>query len=107
MIIAYIAHPIGGDIEANLTDIRRIVRKINIERPDVVPFVPYYADILSLDDTIPAERARGMANDTEIIRRGIPDEIWLTGERISAGMQAEIDAAELAGIPVRNLINLL
>jgi hypothetical protein len=31
MTIAYIAHPISGDVEANLADICRIVRKINLE----------------------------------------------------------------------------
>lgn len=104
MIIAYIAHPIGGDIEANLADLRRIVRRINLEYPDVVPFVPYYGDIVSLDDTVPEERSRGIKNDLEIISRGIPDELWLTGDRISSGMTAEMDMATRFNIPVKNMI---
>lgn len=107
MIIAYIAHPISGDIEANLADLRRIVRKINLEYPDVVPFVPYYADIVSLDDTLPEERARGIKNDLEIISRGIPDELWLTGGRVSKGMTAEWDMAVKFGIPVKDMLNKL
>lgn len=107
MIIAYIAHPISGDIEANLTNLRRIVRKINLEHTDVYPFVPYYADVVSMDDNLQEERARGVKNDMEIIRRGIPDEIWLTGDHISFGMGFERAAALERGIPVINKIGKL
>lgn len=107
MKIVYIAHPISGDVEGNLADLRRIVRKINLEYPDVVPFVPYYADIVSLDDNIPEERARGMKNDMEIIERGIPDELWLTGNRVSFGMGMERIAAIKHGIPVIDKTNQL
>jgi hypothetical protein len=100
MKIAYIAHKISGDIEANLTDLRRIIRAINIEYPDVVPFCPYYVDIVSLDDNVPAERERGIANDTELICRGFIDEVWLTGDSISTGMKSEADMAAIFGIPV-------
>lgn len=106
MTIAYIAHPISNDIDANLADIRRIVRKINLEYPDVVAFVPYYVDIVSLDDTIPAERARGIANDIAILRSGCVDEMWLTGGRISPGMQAEKELAEELGIPVKDMLGI-
>lgn len=107
MKIVYIAHPISGDIEGNLADLRRIVRKINMEFPDVVPFVPYYADIVSLDDNIPEERERGIKNDIAILKSGCVDEVWLTGERISNGMAAEKDLASKLGIPVYDFINKL
>lgn len=106
MKIVFVAHPISGDIEANLADIRRIVRRINLQYPDVVPFVPYYVDVVSLYDTIPEERARGIKNDMEILTRKIPDELWLTGDRISYGMSCEKNAAEIIGIPVINKLNL-
>lgn len=105
MKVAYIAHPISGDIEANLADLRRIVRKINLEQPDVVPFVPYYVDIVSLDDNVPEERERGIKNDTYILRSGVVDEVWLTGARLSTGMAAEKNLAIEMGIPVIDLIN--
>jgi len=107
MTIAYIAHPISGDIEANLADLRRIVKKINLQYPMIMPFVPYYADVVSMDDRIPEERARGIRNDIEIISRKVPDQLWLTGKSISAGMQAEADAARAAGIPVYDYTNKL
>ncbi len=106
MKIAYIAHPISGDVDGNLADIRRIVRKVNIEYLDIVPFVPYYADVVSMDDTVPSERARGIANDMAILSSGLIDEVWLTGRRVSSGMQSEIENANKMGIPVINHLNL-
>lgn len=108
MKICYIAHPIGGDIENNLADLRRIVRKINLDAGiDIVPFVPYYADIVSMDDNIPSERQRGINNDTAILESGIVDQLWLTGPRLSAGMKAEKEIAERMGIPVHDFIGML
>ena len=107
MTIVYIAHPISGDIEANLADIRRIVRKINMENPDYVPLVPYYADIVSLDDTIPEERARGIANGIAVINSGLIEEVWLTGNRLSSGMYEEAELAKSLNIAVMDYINKL
>lgn len=107
MKIVYIAHPISGDIEGNLADLRRIVRKINLEQLDIVPFVPYYADIVSLDDNVPSERERGIKNDIAILESGVVDEVWLTGESISNGMAAEKTKAKQLGIPVFDFINIL
>lgn len=107
MKIAYIAHPIGGDIQGNLSDLRRILRLINVTHSDVVPFCPYYSDIVSLDDNVPEERARGIANDTTILRSGLVHEMWLTGERISTGMSHEAAIAKEMGIPIIDLIGKL
>lgn len=107
MRIVYIAHPIGGKVQENLADLRRIIKRINLEYPDVVPFVPYYADVVSMDDNIPEQRERGIKNDMEILDRGIPDEVWLTGSTISFGMAMEHEKAVQKGIPVKNLINQL
>lgn len=100
MKMVYIAHPISGDIAGNLEKIRTIVRQINIEQPNVVPFAPYWLDCHALDDTNPVERQRGINNDGEYFRRLVMDEVWLCGDRISNGMQAEIDLANELGIPV-------
>ena len=110
-MIVYIAHRISAPtregIEANLADIRRIVRRINMEQMDIVPFVPYYCDIVSMDDNVPAERERGIWNDTEILRSGIVDQLWLTGDSISTGMTTEAEMSEILGIPVVNKIGQL
>jgi len=100
MKISYIAHPIGGDVEGNLAKIRDIVREINLTEPDTVPFVPYYADCVSMDDSVAAERVRGIKNDHQFFYKGVIDEVRLYGDRISAGMKSEIILARDYGIPV-------
>lgn len=101
MRIAYIAHPIGGDVKNNLAKIRKICKKINQEENQVVPFAPYFLDLLILDDSIPEERARGIRNGTELIRRNFIDEIRLYGDRISPGMWSEIRLAIDMGIKIQ------
>lgn len=99
--IAYIAHPIGGDVEDNLRSLRRVIYNINKYEKDVVPFCPYYADVVSLDDNDPLQRARGIENDMAILKRpGMVDELRLYGERISEGMRDEIIVAVNMGIPI-------
>lgn len=89
MIIAYIAHPIGGDVEGNLARIREIVKHIN-STTNVVPLVPYYSDVASCDDNDPLMRARCIRNDHAIIASGIVNEMWLYGDKISKGMFDEV-----------------
>ncbi len=100
MKIVYIAHPISGDIKSNLESIRKIVREINLNDHDVVPFAPYWLDCHALDDQIQEERERGIKNDIELFNRGFIDEVWLYGNRISSGMMAEIELSQKLGIPV-------
>lgn len=99
MKIAYIAHPVGGDVENNLTLIREIVLKINLEEEDVVPFVPYYSDVVSMDDSNPEQRARGIKNNIHLLQ--FCDELRLYGDRISEGMWLEIAKARELNIPIR------
>lgn len=119
--IVYIAHPISGDIEANLKDLSRILRVINkdchpLNLPfdvgllsynfnDIIPVAPYYADIISLDDNNPLERKRGIENDTALIMTGIFKELWLTGDKISFGMSEEIKLFRLLGYPILDYTN--
>lgn len=100
MKIVYIAHPISGDKESNMFAITEIVKGINTTDDDIVSFVPYYADCIALDDDNPFERARGIRNNTELFNRKVMDEVWLFGDRISKGMQAEVELAISLGIPV-------
>lgn len=100
MKIIFISHPIGGDVMLNLSRIMDIVREINKTMPDIVPLAPYFADVLAMNDNDPEERARGLKNGLSVIESGMVDELWLYGNRISEGMQMEIDAAKKKGIPV-------
>lgn len=118
--IVYIAHPISGDIDANLKDLARILRIINTDSifgtrvcymddifnfSNIIPIAPYYADIVSLDDNNPIERKRGIENDIAIIETGVFDELWLTGTHISLGMKEEIKLFVLQGKPVIDYTN--
>jgi len=107
MKICYIAHPISGDLEKNLADIRRIVRKINLTLDHIVPFVPYYADCVSMVDSLPNERERGIRNDIYLLSSGFVNELWLTGDVLSSGMRAEMELAGGLGIEVIDLIGKL
>lgn len=106
-VITYVAHAIGGDVENNLTDLRRIIKIINLLMPHIIPFCSYYADVVSLDDNIPAQRDRGIFNNTHILHSGIIKQLFLTGSRVSFGMQQEAHTCRSLGIPVVNYINQL
>ena len=100
MKIVYIAHPISGDVSANVQKILAIVKEINMEMPNVVPFVPYLADVLTLNDDLMKERLRGLRNCFAVLSSGIVDELWLYGKAVTRGMRAEIDLALENRIPV-------
>ena len=51
MKIAYIAHPISGDVKENIKKIINIIRTVNLEEPLTVPFAPYIPDCIALNDT--------------------------------------------------------
>lgn len=106
-IIVYIAHPISGNVKGNLSDLSRIIRDINLFDNTVVPCAPYYADIVSLKDSVPLERKRGMDNNEKLIRSGVFKQLWLTGDKISLGMEYEIKLFVSLGIPVLNFIGKL
>ncbi len=94
--IVYIAHPIRGNVEYNLSRIREIVNSINTEPKyaTVLPLVPYYADVVSMNDDIPEERQRGIKNGLHILSiKGFINELWLYGQTISPGMKNEVHAA--------------
>ena len=100
MKVAYIAHPISGDQKGNVDKILQIVRQINLFEKDVVPFAPYVADCMIMDDSNQAHRSRCIENDVELLKRGFVDEVRLYGDKVSSGMQAEVELAHEAGIPV-------
>lgn len=103
--IVYIAHPIGGDIERNLLDLKRIIKVINETYPDVVPFVPYYGDVASCNgNEDQRSRKKGIFNDHTIIKTGICDECWLTGDGVSEGMEGEQNLFDQLGTLVLNRI---
>lgn len=102
MDIAYIAHPISGHVHTNLLRIQKIVREINLNEPDVVPFVPYYVDCTCMKDNDYEERKRGIKNNMALLAvPGLVTELRLYGNTISNGMKEEIKYCLLQGIPVK------
>lgn len=100
-MFVYICHPIRGDKKENLKNILKIVRVINLTMPEVVPLTNYYADCLVLCDEVKEERDKGLYNDKKLLESGIVDEFWVFGDKISEGMQKEIETAEKQGIPIK------
>ena len=100
MKIVYIAHPIGGDVAANVQKILAIVKHINMTMPDIVPFAPYIVDVLAMNDDVPLERERGIRNCFVILNSEMVDQVWLYGHTITPGMKAEVDLAIDNMIPV-------
>lgn len=88
--IVYIAHPISGDVEANLKSIQEIYAVISRTRPDVIPFCPYYATVMSLDDSEPNDRSLGMEHNKVFFENNIIHELWWFN-RISSGIGQELD----------------
>lgn len=100
MKVVYIAHPIGGDVENNIEKVLGIIKEINLNYSDVVPFAPYIVDCLALDDNDLRQRERGIKNDIELFNRGFINEVWLYGDRVSKGMLEEVKLAHKLSIPV-------
>ena len=103
MKIVYIAHPISGNIKNNLKKVKEIVRGINMQMPDILPFAHYVVDCLALDDDIPEERERGIKNDIALLKAGFINELWLYGSYVTKGMRHEINLANELGIPVKSM----
>jgi hypothetical protein len=109
VIVAYMAHPVGGDVVANLARAKLWLRYLTKEHGGENRFfiAPWITSIdLGEDDTDPAQRERGLEAMEEVAGRC--DEVWLVGARLSTGMKRERDAhilafGDLAGIEDRYL----
>lgn len=98
MKFVYICSPLRGDVETN---IRRAFGYCRFAAGQgVLPLAPHAMFSGFLDDTIAKERQTGMSLGLEILK--ICSELWTFGDRVSEGMQAEIEAAIQMKIPVRN-----
>lgn len=95
----YIAHEYGGKKE-NLIKIRVIIRDIILNQPDVIPVCPWYVLVESLDDSDEFERALGLRATTALLKKGIIDEFWIYGSKLSLGVELEINHAVNEFIPL-------
>jgi hypothetical protein len=95
----YLCHPIGGDVMNNTKKVAAIYRDLWENGGDICPIAPYILPLLmEWDDDGPVTRIRGLILDCEYVK--FADEVWLYGDRISAGMWQEICVAHALGILV-------
>jgi hypothetical protein len=103
--VAYVAHPVAGDVTANLARALRWVAWLSKQREDIAIIAPWIANIMSgEDDNDPAARARGLAHDVTVVKRC--DCLILCGGRVSSGMAMERDAMLTVGGLVVDLTHL-
>ena len=95
--IIFICSPYAGDIDINTQRARRYGRFAILK--NAIPFIPHLLYPQLLDDNDEGERALGISMGIEVL--SVCDEVWVFGDRISKGMEAEIRAAKRLGIPVR------
>lgn len=96
--IEYVAHKVGGDVKGNIKKILAINRELALKN-EVIPFIPYLADIQSLYDANPEERALGFSHNKSFFERGLFDQMGIYSE-ISNGIAEEIKWCEEFGIKV-------
>ena len=66
---------------------------------EVLPIAPHVYCTTFLNDADPADREKGLKMGIELLRRC--KEIWVYGDRISAGMEAEIAEAYKLDLEIR------
>ncbi|HRH33190.1 MAG TPA: hypothetical protein PK720_03585 [bacterium] len=96
--IVYIAHPISGAVEDNIEKVKEICKKYLDFR--IFPYAPYLASLLYLDNESFRDLSLGMAINKLFFQRRFIDELWLFGDRISSGMEQEIEWAFEYNIPI-------
>lgn len=97
--LVYIASPYAGDIPSNVEFAKAACRFAVSQGATPLAVHLLYPQIL--DDRIPDERTAGIQMGLHVLKAC--DELWVCGDFISHGMQAELDAAKEWGIPVKQI----
>jgi hypothetical protein len=101
MITAFLSHPVAGDVRGNLARGRAWFAFLQRRYPDrafVAPWIDWI-EIAGDDDSVPTVRARGLSRCQAIVR--VCEELWLVGERLSAGMSVELEVFRERGLSDR------
>lgn len=103
--IAYLCHPVSGDVQGNIARALRWLEYMRRSEPEVATVAPWIAGLLSgEDDDNPNARARAIRECAAMAARC--DRVILCGGRVSAGMAIERDACVAAGGSVVDLTHL-
>lgn len=99
--LIYVCSPFRG----NLTEMIRNSNNTaaycaSIAKEGAVPIAPHLYFPRFMNEDIPEEREFGMEVGKALLE--ICDEIWVFGDRISEGMQEEINLAKELNIPIKH-----
>lgn len=97
--LVYIASPYAGDVEGNVAFAKAACRYAAAQ--GCTPVAVHLMYPRFLDDRVPKEREAGLKMGRRVL--AACEEIWLCGERMSAGMKAEEAEAQRLGIPIRKV----
>ena len=93
----YICSPYAGNVKENVKNARRYCRLAVVE--GYIPIAPHLLFPQFLNDRNPVERELGMHFGNVLM--GICRELWVFGDEITRGMDAEIRRARRRGIRIR------
>ena len=97
--LVYIASPYAGDVEGNVEFAKAACRYAAAKGYTPVAVHLMYPQFLN--DRVPKEREAGLKMGRRVL--AVCEEIWLCGERMSAGMKAEEAEDKRLGIPIRKV----
>jgi hypothetical protein len=95
--VVFICSPFKDDIEVNTARAKRYGRFAVTKK--VVPIIPHLMYPRFLNEDSPDERAMGL--EMGLVLLSNCHEIWVFGNRISRGMEIEIEKAKEIKIPIR------
>lgn len=95
--LVYVASPFAGDTESNIVRAQGFCR-FAVSK-GCIPIAPHLHYPQFLDDGDKEQRELGLF--FALVLLGKCDELWVFGDRISAGMAAEIAKAKKRGMPVK------
>lgn len=95
--IVYICSPYAGDVDANVENARRYCR-FAVDK-GYIPIAPHLLFTQFLNDNNPKERQLGIFFGNAVMSKC--SEVWVFGDRISDGMEAEIKRAKRKNYPLR------
>jgi hypothetical protein len=95
--LVYICSPYSGDVDRNVKR-ARVFCRFALEK-NCIPIAPHLLFPQFVNDDIPKERELAMLMNMVLL--GKCNELWVFGERISKGMNAEIQRAKQKRMTIR------
>ncbi len=97
MKLVYVCCPYRGDVEHNTARARRYCRFVCNE--SAVPIAPHLHNTQFLDESLPEEREAGLKLGLQLLKHC--DELWIFGDRLTEGMEAEFYEAHRLKIKIK------